>query len=104
MRRRAKISRQLNVPVKGEKEAYLKQTLFEIENRLQHSHEKERAEKEARAIANIKTNPKAFYSFAKESASIQYKIGPLHREDGSLTADPQEISELLSVQYKSIFT
>ena len=104
MRRRAKISNRLSRSMKDGEESYLKQNLLMIESQLRHSHEKERAEKEARAVENIKIKPKAFYSFAKESASIRYKTGPLYEENGSLTADPQAISEILSSQYKSAFT
>ena len=104
MRRRTKILRRMNGSVRdGEKDRCM-QMILEIERKLKHSHEKERAEKEARVVANIKTNPKAFYRFAKESASVRYKIGPLISDNGSLTSDSQAISEILNAQYKSVFT
>ncbi|XP_014769691.1 uncharacterized protein LOC106868784 [Octopus bimaculoides] len=68
MRQQAKISNCLNGPLKDNKRSYLKRTLLEIENELKRSHEKERAEKEARVVKNIKTNLKAFYRYAKEAA------------------------------------
>ncbi|XP_036369725.1 uncharacterized protein LOC118768055 [Octopus sinensis] len=76
MRHRTKVSNQLNRELGDSKRAKLKLTLLEIENQIKLSHEKGRAEKEKRAVESIKTNPKAFYRFAKETATAQYKIGP----------------------------
>ena len=46
--------------LKDSEKSHFKRALLEIENRLKYSHEKEIAEREARAIESIKTNPKAF--------------------------------------------
>lgn len=56
------------------------------------------------AIGNIKSNPKVFYKFAKETASVRCRIGPLLEKDGSLTGNPIRISEILNDQFRSVFT
>ena len=35
---------------------------------------------------------------------MQYKIGPLSQDNGPLTANPEEMSEILNEQFKSVFT
>lgn len=81
--------------MKADVELCLNHKLLEIESQLKHSHEKGRAEAEARVSGNIETNSNAFYTFAKESASVTYKIGPLYVTYCSLTPGPQVISKLL---------
>ena len=90
MRRRTNISNRLNEQIVDSDKSHLKRTLLEIENRIKHSHEKERADREARAVENIKINPKTLYKFAKESASVHYKIRPLFQGNSSLTTDSQK--------------
>ena len=55
----------------------------------------------------MKENPKAFYSFAKSRQKTKTKIGPLKTQHGGkphFESDPQKMAELLSNQYKSVFT
>lgn len=65
------ISGHLNAQLKGDEELYLKQRLLVIECQLKHPHKKKRGESENKALTYIKTIPKAFKTFAKESTSVQ---------------------------------
>ena len=66
--------------------------------------EREAKEKEARAISRFKTNPRTFYSFAKENSKTPNIIGPLRDKHGNLQADPKTMCEILQQQYVSVFS
>lgn len=53
-------------------------------------------------MESIKTNISC--KFAKETATLEYKIGQFFQRSGSLTADPEGISEILSEQFKITFS
>ena len=71
---------------------------------LQALHKSKLNFEEKKAIDAIKKNPKFFYAYAKKHSKIKPKIGPLKRSDGTFTTDQQEIAELLSKQYCSVFS
>ncbi len=102
--RRKKVSNHLNKNITRKERDQLNISLVGIESKLKRSHEAERAAKEAWAVENIRTNPKVFYSFAKETAAVRHKIGPLFEGSKSLTADPYKVSEILNEQFNSMFT
>jgi hypothetical protein len=69
--------------------------------------EKMNADKEKAQIQNLRTNPAAFYKYAKESRDSTTKIGPLKCiQLGKVTYEsgPQKMAEILSQQYESVFT
>lgn len=73
IRQQAKIFGYIKVKKRGEDEPYLKQILFEIESRQKRYHKMERVQRVLKALENKQTYPKAFYRFAKESASLRTK-------------------------------
>ena len=77
--------------------------LLQIEFRLINSIKFDRDAKEARAVSNIKFNPKFFYSFSRKHKKIKCVIGPLKVNDELITSAP-DISEALSAQYSSVFS
>ena len=77
--------------------------ILDIENKLVVSFKNERLAEENKAINNIKTNPKHFYSFARKHQIIKGGIGPLKVNDKLITS-PQEICENLSAQYSSVYS
>ena len=77
--------------------------LLQIESKLINSLKADRDAEEARAVSNIKSNPKFFYSFARKHQKIKSGIGPLKVNDELLTSAP-DISEALSAQYSSVFS
>ena len=77
--------------------------ILEIEQKLKMSLEAENREEERRAIENIKTNSKYFFSYARKHQKVKSGIGPLKVNDKLITS-PEEISECLSTQYASVYT
>ena len=59
---------------------------------------------EESAVANIKVNPRYFFSYAKKLSNKKSSIAPLKRDNGTLTTDSAEKAELLQSQYCRVFT
>ena len=76
----------------------------DIENNLKMSINTEINQRETRAIAAIKNNPKYFNKFVKNNSKIRAGIGPLQDEEGNLEPSNKKMSELLNEQYNSIFS
>ncbi|GAB1597390.1 hypothetical protein Ahia01_000015400, partial [Argonauta hians] len=104
MRRRIKISSRLSKQQCPNARSKLTKRLLDTEEELTLSHAKEREEREKKAIEMIKSNPKAFYSFAKEATALPQHVGPLIDGDGSLTADPKKMCEALRRQFENAFS
>ncbi len=64
----------------------------------------ERLRKESDALAKMKVNPKAFYSFAKKSAEYKPPVGPLLDEGNKLESDPATMANILQRQYQTAFS
>ena len=77
--------------------------ILDIEQRLINSLRAENSAEEARAVENIKTNPKFFFSYANKNKKAKSGIGPL-KVNGKLITTPVEISECLSTQYASVYS
>ena len=67
---------------------------------------REALEKEIRVAEEIKTNPKRFYQYANTFRKTKAKIGPLKNpsDANSYVSGPQKMAEILSLQYKTVFT
>lgn len=63
----------------------------------------EAKEIEARAIEAIKSNPKYFYTYAKEKKSVFTTIGPFNL-DGCVISSECDMAEVLSEQFKGAWT
>ena len=83
--------------------ARLNQELNVIEARLSTSYKAEKSAEETKAIENIKSNPKFFYSYARKHQVVKGGIGPL-KINNTLITSPQDICEALSTQYSSVYT
>ena len=75
-----------------------------IERELKSSYEKDHAENEHKAILAISKNSKYFYSDAKKINTVKSAIGPLLDSAKNLISCPSKISELLKIQYESVFS
>ncbi|GAB1603590.1 hypothetical protein Ahia01_000640300, partial [Argonauta hians] len=64
----------------------------------------ERLTEEKKIISQIKSNPRALFSFAKKHKTAASPIGPLTETDGTLTNDALAMAELLQHQYCSVFS
>ncbi|GAB1597698.1 hypothetical protein Ahia01_000046400, partial [Argonauta hians] len=100
----AKRLKDLGKPTNRNARQRLEKAICDIDKNLVDSHERERAEKEAYVVQNIKRNPKAFFMFANVTTSATSRIGPLLDTEGQLTGDPTQICGLLGKQYQSVFT
>ena len=56
------------------------------------------------ALRKIKTNPKAFYSFAKKFKTPVSSVGPLLDSDNQLQSDPVRMGSILQEQYARAFS
>ena len=77
--------------------------LKQIEIDLITSLKRERSADEAKAVNNIKVNPKYFFSFARKHQKIKGGIGPL-KVNNDLITSASDICEALSTQYSSVFS
>ena len=76
----------------------------DVEIEIRDSIRKERDDKEKEVIAKIKTNPRAFFSYAKRNCKTYSSIGPLLDLNNKLQSDPQAMTEILQEQYKKAFS
>ena len=104
MRSRTQLRRRWNAtPNEATKTDVLKR-FTSIERKLRLSYAEQQESEETKAVANLKVNPKFFFSYAKKHAKSNDGIGPLRTEENSLTSLPRKMAELLSNQYKSAFS
>ena len=102
MRRRTKLRQKYDESAHQRATAH--KGLTGIERELRMSYAKQREFEENKAVGNIKTNPKFFFSYAKKHSKTKTGIGPLRTPEKSLTSSPKRMAELLSEQYKSAFS
>ena len=101
--RKRKLKRR-NIPtINCKKRSKLDLEIEDIERKLIKSHLDERNLEEKKAVANIKDNPKFFFSFAKKHQKVKGGIGPL-KVNNALITDPHDISVCLSNQYSSSYS
>lgn len=103
MRRRRVISQRTVATGDSRREA-LDRRLVDIEKALQQSHIQQTKLEEERAVENIKQNPKFFFAYAKRFSKIRVGIGPLLDATNSLITCPRKMAEVLSEQYRSVFS
>ena len=72
----------------------------EINKEITQLHDTEKESKEGKVIENIKTDPKAFHTYANSLKQSRSKIGPLK----SYVSGEKEMAEILSKQYESVFS
>jgi len=102
MRKRKKLSKKLRTQT-TQSQIEINHKIKLIESQLLDSYNNENELKETLAVSAIKTNPKYFYSYAKNKATIRAKIGPLV-QDGNSVSEPRDIAETLNKQYQSAFS
>ena len=85
-------------------QAQIREKLVITELLLQKSHSEARERKEQLAVKAIKTNPRYFFSYAKQFSLTKTKIGPLLNDSNELTSSSREMANILSKQYSSVFS
>ena len=75
-----------------------------LEIRLRDGIRDEMERKEIEVIAKIKTNPRAFYTYAKKHCKTYCSVGPLTDENDELQTDPTKMCNILQKQYQKAFS
>ena len=75
-----------------------------LEIGIRDSIREESLRKEINAIKKIKTNSRAFYTYAKQKSKTHTNIGPLIDDKNVLHSDSATMSNLLQEQYKKAFS
>ena len=75
-----------------------------VEMLLKADIKQQRAREELAALAKIRTNPKAFYAFAKRFKAPTSSVGPLLDSKANLQSDPAKMGNILQEQYASAFS
>ena len=75
-----------------------------LEEELRRSYATSGWQEETEVVSKMRTNPKAFFAFAKARQQTRSKVGPfLDRSSGLPNPDPDFTAEQLSEQYASVF-
>ena len=84
------------------------QEKLNIVNRdIQQSYVEQNIQNEEKVIGKIKDDPKIFYKYANSKRKVRHRIGPLCTTIGAnkhIEHGEYEMAEILSKQYKSVFT
>ena len=104
-RRISKVKKKILEASSIQKLAVFIQNKRELEKQLTEDYSSENTQQEDQAIFNIKSNPKAFFSFAKSRQKTKSRIGPfLNPATGKLNPDVGFTAETLRQQYNSMFS
>ena len=101
MRKRRKLMIKLESTSIENRKLKIRDKLIKIELLLQTSHTEAKERKEQLAIRAIKTNPRFFFSYAKQFAVTKTSVGPLLNEKNEFTNSSYEMGNILSKQYSS---
>ena len=74
-----------------------------VEAKISEDIERSRFREESKVVEEIRTDPGRFFSYAKRFSKNRDMIGPLVKEDGSVTSDIKVMADILSAQYFSVF-
>jgi hypothetical protein len=104
MRKRSRLKTKLKNSKNTHNSELLKAKILSIECQLCKSHSEQRQREEEFAISAIQKNSKFFYNYAKKYSKTSIGVGPLVGPDGTTTAELQDMCQLLSNQYNSVFS
>ena len=107
-RRKRKVKAQVNAIKASNPSAVklirLRAELYDINQNINNSINKQIDYRQNLAIDRIKENPRYFYSYARENRKLLSNIGPLLNKDGELVDDPEKMANILQEQYASVFS
>ena len=104
MKKRTRLRKQLKPGMRQQRRKAVEENLYDIERKLQESYRNQEIFEENRAVANIKTNSKFFYSYARKRAKTYVPVGPLADPNGNLVSAPASMAKILSNQYQQAFS
>ena len=103
-RRLAKIRKKFRSASTIHKVAEYMQQMWELETQLSADYQSSTSREEDEAVFRIKSNSKAFFSFARSRQKIKAKIGPfMDPITGNPNPSPDFAAQVLSQQYNSVF-
>ena len=102
MRRKKKLSSKILASTSWQKNYVTMMELRKVEEELEESYKAQRLKEEKQAIKTIKRNPRYFYKYAKKFSKNNGDIAAFVKEDGELTDDAFEKSEILRKQYETV--
>ena len=103
LRKKKKLNLKLKCKISNKRKTVLEQDISKINKKLLDSHKDEKIMNEARAITNIKSNPKHFFSYTKKNLKTKNVIGPFKINDSTINTF-SDICKLLSNQFTSSFS
>ena len=104
MRKRTRLRKNFHMLTSTKRRHKTRVKLADIEQKLQDSYRSQEKYDEDKAITNIKSNSKYFFSYARRKAKIHCPIGPLLDSAGTMNSKPDEMAKILSDQYESAFS
>ena len=104
MRKRRKLQTKLKSCSTTQKMEKIRKKLVKIELQLQTSHKDGALRRELNALKAIKSNPRYFFTYAKQFSSSKSKIGPLLNEHNDYTNSSEKMANILLKQYSSVFS
>ena len=104
MRKRTRVRKQFHSKLLPDKRNLIMTKLAHIERQLQDSYRSQEDYDERRAVEKIKSNSKYFYTYAKKRAKLFVPIGPLANDEGKLVSNSAGMAEILSNQYRKVFS
>ena len=103
-RKLAKIKAKMKIATNIHKLTKLMQDRWDLESQLRDDYTASNNMEEDKAVFNIKSNPKSFFSFAKSRQKTQAKVGPfIDPVSKKPNPSPAFAAEELRKQYNSVF-
>ena len=102
-RKKKKLNKELQKRNPPDRKKRIEKAICKIDKKLLNSYEEETVVNETRAIENIKSNPKYFFSYARKKLKTRNKIGPFDIEGEKFTS-LLDICIKLVQQYFSSFS
>ena len=102
MRRKKKLSSKILSSTCWRKNYKTMVDMEQVEKELEKEYKARRLKEEKKAIGAIRRNPKYFYTYAKTFSKSRGEIAAFEKENGEMTDDPFEKSEILRKQYESV--
>ena len=102
-RKKRKLNKELQKRNPPDRKKRIEKAIGEIDKKLLDSYEEETVVNETRAIENIKSNPKYFFTYARKKLKTRNKIGPFDIEGEKFTS-LLDICIKLAQQYSSSFS
>ncbi|KAK3871221.1 hypothetical protein Pcinc_001260 [Petrolisthes cinctipes] len=103
MRKRAAVRKKFKDTKSEHNKRLIEARLERMDQELRESVRRQQQLTEKNAVEAIKTNPKYFYTYAKNNSKLKTDVMALTDADGNLENDPPKLCELFSQQFAGVF-